>query len=217
MSIICDNCGQGLTDDAAVCNMCGKSLLPTGAGKKSKKRSTVVCAALLGLLIVILLGFVFVLKEMPKPLVENNPPPEDIPEAFGNDFLYIARIPKGVVITKYTGEYSGFTDRVRIPEQLGMPVVAIDGVNQDGGPFQNSDITYVYIPNSVTYIGEDAFRDCQGLSSVTIPDNVSSIGNSAFDGIPNFTAIYKGEHYSSIEGDDRYFRMPEEFYNAINF
>ncbi len=38
------------------------------------------------------------------------------------------------------------------------------------------------IPDSVTEIGERAFRGCSGLSSVTIPDSVTEIGSSAFIG-----------------------------------
>ena len=37
------------------------------------------------------------------------------------------------------------------------------------------------IPNSVTSIGEWAFCDCSGLTSVTIPNSVKSIGSYAFD------------------------------------
>ena len=36
------------------------------------------------------------------------------------------------------------------------------------------------IPDSVTSIGEYAFRDCKSLTSVTIPDSVTSIGYRAF-------------------------------------
>lgn len=36
------------------------------------------------------------------------------------------------------------------------------------------------IPNSVTSIGSEAFRGCNGLISITIPDSVTSIGSEAF-------------------------------------
>ena len=39
----------------------------------------------------------------------------------------------------------------------------------------------VTIPNSVTSIGESAFRNCSGLTSVTIGNSVTSIGEKAFN------------------------------------
>ena len=45
------------------------------------------------------------------------------------------------------------------------------------------------IPNSITSIGEAAFKNCESLASVTIPNKVTSIGNSAFSGCSNITTI----------------------------
>ncbi len=42
---------------------------------------------------------------------------------------------------------------------------------------------------SVTSIGEDAFRDCKNLKSVTIPDTVTSIGDWAFSGCTSLASI----------------------------
>ena len=42
-------------------------------------------------------------------------------------------------------------------------------------------LTSVTIGNSVTSIGSGAFLFCSGLTSITIPNSVTSIGNSAFD------------------------------------
>ena len=49
------------------------------------------------------------------------------------------------------------------------------------------DIT---IPNSVTSIGDGAFSECYGLTSVSIPNSVKSIGSFAFSGCYNLTSIY---------------------------
>ena len=45
------------------------------------------------------------------------------------------------------------------------------------------------IPNSVTSIGDSAFRGCSSLTSLTIPDSVTSIGNYAFYGCSSLTSV----------------------------
>ena len=49
-------------------------------------------------------------------------------------------------------------------------------------------LTSVAIPNSVTSIGSSAFEYCSGLTSVTIPNSVTSIGNWAFNGCSGLTS-----------------------------
>ena len=44
----------------------------------------------------------------------------------------------------------------------------------------NTALTYIQIPNTVTEIGDDAFRRCTSLVSITIPDGVTKIGIYAF-------------------------------------
>ena len=49
---------------------------------------------------------------------------------------------------------------------------------------------YYTIPNSVTSIGENAFRGCLGLKRVTIPERVTSIGSFAFYNCIKLTEIH---------------------------
>ena len=60
------------------------------------------------------------------------------------------------------------------------------------------EIKDLVIPNSVTSIGNDAFRDCYGLTSVTIPNSVISIGNSAFRDCSGLTSVNIGNSVTSI-------------------
>ena len=54
---------------------------------------------------------------------------------------------------------------------------------------ENTEITDLVIPNSVTSIGGSAFYGCSGLTSVTIPNSVTSIGGSAFNGCSGLTKV----------------------------
>ena len=54
------------------------------------------------------------------------------------------------------------------------------------------------IPNSVTSIGNYAFSDCSGLTSIEIPNSVASIGGYAFYYCSGLTSITIGEGVTSI-------------------
>mgnify|MGYP003092598051 CR=1 FL=1 len=45
------------------------------------------------------------------------------------------------------------------------------------------------IPNSVTSIGDGAFRGCRGLTELTLPNSVTSIGDCAFYGCSGLTEL----------------------------
>ena len=62
-----------------------------------------------------------------------------------------------------------------------------------------SGLTSITIPNSVTSIGNRAFYGCSGLTSITIPNSVTSIGNYAFYNCSGLTSITIGNSVTSIE------------------
>ena len=61
-----------------------------------------------------------------------------------------------------------------------------------------SYIKYVSLPDGITSIGEWAFRDCSGLTSIEIPNRVTSIGSDAFDGCSGLTSVTIGNRVTSI-------------------
>ena len=74
-------------------------------------------------------------------------------------------------------------------------------------PYWSTTITTANIPASVTYnsvkysvtsIGESAFSDCTGLTSVTIPNSVTSIEGSAFSWCTGLTSVTIGNSVTSI-------------------
>lgn len=60
------------------------------------------------------------------------------------------------------------------------------------------ELTSVTIGNSVTSIGNSAFYGCSNLTSVTIPNSVTSIGYSAFSGCYGLTSVTIGNSVTSI-------------------
>ena len=63
---------------------------------------------------------------------------------------------------------------------------------------ENTEITDLVIPNSVTTIGDYAFIGCNALTSVTIPNSVTSIGWGAFAYCSGLTSVTIPNSVTSI-------------------
>ena len=88
-------------------------------------------------------------------------------------------------------------------ESTGLLTVSGEGkmtsYEWNGSPFyNNSEIKTVAIEDSVTSIGNEAFRGCTGLTSITIGDSVTSIGVDAFFCCTGLTSITIGDSVTSI-------------------
>ena len=82
----------------------------------------------------------------------------------------------------------------------------IDFARSDSNPLyyahhlylNGEEVRDLVIPNSVTSIGDNAFYDCDGLTSVTIGNSVTSIGKQAFYNCSALTSVTIGNGVTSI-------------------
>ena len=68
-----------------------------------------------------------------------------------------------------------------ISSSIGKPVMLIDN--------EGAEIKEYVVPDGVTSIYNNAFRNCCGLTSVTIPNSVTNIGRDAFNGCNKLTKV----------------------------
>ena len=99
-----------------------------------------------------------------------------------------AEAKQATVIEKSSDEYFG---KVVIPESVEHDGIAYSVTSIGEEAFENCDgLTSITIPNSVMIIGGYAFYDCEDLASVTIGNSIDSIGYGAFLRCPSLTSVH---------------------------
>ena len=104
----------------------------------------------------------------------------------------------------YLASYQGEASEIEIAEKyMGVPVTRIGNLakydhNKYGVFYNNSYITSVIIPDSITMISKSAFYNCGRLTDIKLPDSITVIGDSAFHGCIGLKDIVLGERVTSI-------------------
>lgn len=92
-------------------------------------------------------------------------------------------------------EYTGTEAHVQIPDTVdGLPIKEINSF----AFYQNLHVQSVVIPNSVLYIGEKTFAECEKLQKVVLGDHVLSLGNYAFNQSRALTEILLSERLNEL-------------------
>ena len=117
----------------------------------------------------------------------------------------------GTTATVVRGNYTG---TIIIPSSVTYNEITYSVTSIGELAFGNcTGLTSVTIGNSVTSIGEDAFAWCSGLTSVTIPNSVTSIGSSAFMYCTGLTSVTIPNSVTSI-GNQAFDYVPNIVYNG---
>lgn len=121
----------------------------------------------------------------------GNPAVEDAANEQLFDFDFIPDNTAVIVI-----RYKGTAADVTIPSRYkGKPVTMID----HAAFHNNSAVTSVTIPDSVTAIPDDAFGFCSQLTNISIPNSVTFIGFSAFNSCTSLKSITLPSSLSTIQ------------------
>lgn len=122
----------------------------------------------------------------------GNPAVQDAANAPLFDFEFIPPDNTAVIVIRYKGTAADVT----IPSRYkGKPVTMID----HAAFHNNSAVTSVTIPDSVTAIPDDAFGFCSQLTNISIPNSVTFIGFSAFNSCTSLKSITLPSSLSTIQ------------------
>ena len=118
---------------------------------------------------------------------------------FKKDGIYYNILSETDRTVAVTYNYNYFSGNLIIPAKVIYIGKTYTVTSIGNGAFSDcSGLTSVEIPNSVTSIGNSAFWKCSGLTEVTIGNSVTSIGANAFCSCDGLTKVTIGDSVTSI-------------------
>jgi uncharacterized repeat protein (TIGR02543 family) len=129
---------------------------------------------------------------------------EDTPYVSELKYYITDGVNRQVMVTGYEGVKPRGTLNIPATVTINGKEYSVTSIGDDA--FKRcSSLQSVTIPNSVTSIGDYAFEACSNLQSVTIPESVTSIGHSAFQGCSRLQSLTIPNSVTTIENDAFYY------------
>lgn len=172
MSIKCQNCGTENVDNAKYCCECGNEIgsycRKCGTFNRSRK-FCISCGA----------------KNDPVDCNNASTNPND----YSHENVYEDE--SGTYTADRLVFLKGNYDAKKIEIRQGTHVICDDAFAsyQIFNRRIRASVEEIIIPDSVTQIGDEAFKNCRSLQSIGIPDSVTQIGNGAFGNCSSLQAI----------------------------
>ena len=110
-------------------------------------------------------------------------------------FILLSMMANATVKIKYNGVYYKL---IEYNKEKFAEVTSMSSGKYTGSVVISSTVTFNNVTYNVTSIGSDAFKGCDGLTSITIPNSVTSIGNHAFSECKGLTSITIPNSVTSI-------------------
>lgn len=95
---------------------------------------------------------------------------------------------KNGILLKYIGQ----DEHIIVPEgvtSIGYSDASLYSSETNSGMFTNKKLKSIVLPESLQYIGWNAFKKCESLEEVRINSNIKNIGYNAFEGCTSIRSI----------------------------
>lgn len=154
--------------------------------------------------------FIFILQKFCCISIEIKYPSENAAKIY-DKLLYLKNSVTQLEISLHLTEYSkinlqGINENIK-SIKYGENLTTINPFNKKYGSYNYSVIDHVFIPLSITTIGENAFSHFFRLEQINIPSSVTKIDKNAFADCCNLTKINIPKSVNSIDA--------AAFYNCI--